>query len=189
PRFDHFRKKFLIPEDVTVFLYQGALSHGRGILQLVEVFKSIDKKAVVVFMGYGTLEPLIKEASHRYDTIFFHEAVSPDVLLEYTGSADVGLSLIEDTCLSYRYCLPNKMFEYIMVGIPIIVSDLPEMRKVVQEYGVGVIAQNGELGLTQVIEEAILLSKQAKKESFDRVRREYNWENQEKRLLEVYDAL
>ncbi|WP_323592289.1 hypothetical protein, partial [Aliarcobacter butzleri] len=74
----------------------------------LETFKTIDNEnAVIVFMGYGSLENLIRETSKEYKNIYFHQAVSPDVLLDYTSSADFGISTIEDSCLSYRYCLPN----------------------------------------------------------------------------------
>ena len=186
---DIFRDKFDISKDETIFLYQGALNKGRGVEMILETFKN-SEKGVVVFMGYGLLEPLIREYSAKYNTIFFHEAVAPDIVLNYTSSADFGLSLIEDSCLSYRYCLPNKMFEYMMVGIAVIVSDLPEMRRVVEEYQVGVVAkENTQDGLKEAIMEAIELDKEALKKNIDFAKGIYNWQEQEKILLKVYNEL
>ena len=124
-----FRENLDIKVEQNIFLYQGALTYGRGIEILLDTFKKLEAKNVIVFMGYGPLEDLLKEEAKKYSNIYFHAAVSPDILLDYTSSADYGISTIEDSCLSYRYCLPNKMFEYMMAEIPLIVSNLPEMKK------------------------------------------------------------
>jgi len=186
-----FRETFGIREDQTIFLYQGGLVNGRGIEDILESFKEINNdKSVIVFMGYGVFEETIKEAASKHDNIFFHPAVSPNVLLNYTSSADFGISMIEDICLSYRYCLPNKMFEYIMAEVPVIVSNLPEMKKVVETYKVGVIAKNnGKEGLEEAILEATQLDKQELNQNIKKAKEIFNWEEQEKVLLSVYQEL
>lgn len=188
---DIFRKTFCIDANKTIFLYQGGLSSGRGIEILLETFKNIkNNKSVIVFMGYGPLEKLVIEASTEYDNIYFHEAVNPDVLLGYTSSADFGISTIEDTCLSYRYCLPNKMFEYTMAGLPLIVSDLPEMKKVVENNDIGIVLkENTPSGLSKAIKKALKLNKAELQGNIEQVKKVYNWEEQEKVLLKLYGEL
>ncbi len=58
-------------------------------------------------------------------------------MMEYTACADLGLSLDKDTNLNYRLSLPNKLFDYLQAGTPVLVSQLPELAKVVIENGVG----------------------------------------------------
>jgi len=197
---DIFREKFDIAKDKTIFLYQGGLSKGRGIEILLEAFKDLanipisnnqyTNIPVIVFMGYGELEELVKEYANKYENIYFHPAVSPDILLDYTGSADFGISTIEDSCLSYRYCLPNKMFEYLMAEIPVIVSNLYEMKKIVEENRIGVVAkENIPKGLKDAIKEAIQLDKEELRHNIKRVKEVYNWQEQEKVLLKVYREL
>ena len=188
---DLFREKLGIKKDKTIFLYQGGLSKGRGIEVLLDAFKDInDNKSVIVFMGYGPLEKVIQEASKKYHNIYFHPAVSPDILLDYTSSADFGISTIEDSCLNYRYCLPNKMFEYLMAEIPVIVSNLYEMRKLVDKYKIGVVAkENSPKELKEAIKEAMSLDRNELLENIKKVKKIYNWEEQEKILLEVYKML
>jgi len=188
---DIFRETFNISKDKTVFLYQGGLSSGRGIEILLETFKTIENKnAVIVFMGYGPLESLVQNATKEYENIYFHKAVSPEVLLNYTSSADFGISTIEDSCLSYRYCLPNKMFEYMMAEIPLIVSNLPEMKRLVENNKIGVVAQqNTSEGLQVAIEKAIKLNQEELQENLKKVKEVYNWEEQEKVLLNLYKEL
>ena len=190
-----FRKNLNISDEKTIFLYQGRLSTGRGVEILLEAFEyinknDIDKTSVIVFMGYGDLEDKIKDYANRYNNIFFHEAVKPDILLSYTSSADFGISTIEDRCLSYRYCLPNKMFEYIMAELLVIVSDLPEMKKLVQKYDIGVAAKSNTVeGLVSAIKEASTIDKDSKIENIKTAKDILNWEQQEKLLIELYQSL
>ena len=197
---DIFREKFGISKETTIFLYQGGLSRGRGIEILLDTFKELanisitynqyTNTPVIVFMGYGELEDLVKEYSKKYNNIYFHSAVSPDILLDYTSSADFGISTIEDSCLSYRYCLPNKMFEYIMANVPVIVSNLPEMRNIVYDHNIGVVAKENTLqGLKEAMENAIKLNKTKLKRNLHKVKEVYNWQEQEKVLVEVYNEL
>jgi glycosyltransferase involved in cell wall biosynthesis len=190
---DIFRETFNISEHKSIFLYQGNLSRGRGVEVVLETFKNLkDEKSVVIFMGYGELEEDIKVHQKKHNNIYFHEAVSPDILLNYTSSADFGISMIEDVCLSYRYCLPNKMFEYIMAGVPVIVSNLPEMKKLIEEYEVGVVAkENRQEALEEAIIEASAIEASALNKShleiqLNRVKSLFNWEEQESVLISLY---
>lgn len=184
-----FREKFAIQDNQTIFLYQGNIGAGRGIDILLDTFKELDKKNVIIFMGYGKVDR-IKELSEKYENIFFHEAVQPDILLNYTSAADFGISTIEASCLSYKYCLPNKMFEYIMAEVPVIVSDLPEMKNIVQNNHIGIIMKsNDKEGIKKAITEAITLDQNQLKHNLQNLKKIYNWEEQEKILLKVYKEL
>jgi glycosyltransferase involved in cell wall biosynthesis len=197
---DIFRETFDIPKDTTIFLYQGGLSKGRGIEILLETFKQLSTTQttdnrytnipVIVFMGYGELEELIKQTSKEYENIYFHKAVTPDILLDYTSSADFGILFYENNCLNHDYCSPNKMFEYLMAEIPVIVSNLYEMKRLVEDNNIGVVAKkNTPKGLKEAIKEAVKLDKEKLKTNIKNVKTIYNWENQEKVLLEVYKEL
>jgi len=187
---DKFREAFGI-EGKTIFLYQGGLGKNRGIELLLEVFRNMEnRESIMVFMGYGDLEALIVKNAKENDNIFFHKAVSPTVLLDYTVSADFGIATIEDSCLSYRYCLPNKLFEYIMAEVPVIVSNLPEMSKIVNENHVGVVLKEETLqGVTEAIKEAVSLDKQKINKNLKKLKEIYNWEAQEHVLVKLYGEL
>jgi len=190
---DIFRETLNISQDKTIFLYQGGLSSGRGIEILLEAFKLMDNyenNSVIVFMGYGVLEEVIKQAENNYDNIYFHDAVSPNVLLEYTSSADFGILFYENSCLNHYYCSPNKMFEYIMAEIPVIASNLYEMKRLVENNNIGVVAkQNTPQGLQEAIKQAMKLNKKELQQNIQKVKEIYNWEEQEKVLINVYTEL
>ena len=149
---DIFRAKFNLLETQKIFLYQGSLNPGRGVEVLLEAFSSFESdELVLIFMGYGSLVSTICERQSK--NIFYHSAVPSNTLLEHTASADFGIAFVEDSCLSYRYCLPNKLFEYLMADLPVITSNLPEMRRVVEDYGVGVVSEDNSLtGLLDAIQ-------------------------------------
>jgi glycosyltransferase involved in cell wall biosynthesis len=191
PKRNLFRESLGIGSDQTIFLYQGGLSKGRGIELLLEAFSDLNSdKNVLVCMGYGPLEALILEKSQQHRTIFFHPAVSPDVLLNYTSSADYGISFIEDACLSYRYCLPNKMFEYLMAGLPVLISNLIEMKRLVETEGVGIVAEENTIsGFRKAVEASLIQDYATIQKNVFEARKKYCWEEQENILKDVYCAL
>ena len=120
-----------------VFLYQGALSPGRRVEQLLRVFAKAAADRHVVFMGYGVLQPEIEEAARRHRNIHFVSAVPPEQVLAHTKDANVGICGGENICLSYFVSLPNKLFEYLHAGLPLLVPQWPEMSRIVDSYGCG----------------------------------------------------
>jgi glycosyltransferase involved in cell wall biosynthesis len=109
------------------------------------------------------------------------------MVLPYTCSADVGVTYIDNGSLNDRLCLPNKMFEYIMAGLPVIVNDAPEMRRVVEEYRIGVILESltGE-SLARALDEIDRLDRGVLAENLKRAASVFSWENQEKVMLGAY---
>lgn len=188
---DNLRRDLEVPANQTIFLYQGGLAHGRGIDVLLNAFDSADMAdKAIVFMGYGPMEPEIKAKAQKCNNIYFREAVAPAEVILHTSSADVGISTIENTCLSYYYCLPNKLFEYAMAEIPVIVSNLAEMKKIVNQYGLGVVAQeNSVVGIRQAINEMQNFDLEKFVENVKEFKSVYNWETQEQSLLKIYSSL
>ena len=191
---DKFRKEFSISDNKVIILYQGGLTRGRGIEKIIESIKLIKSNICIVFMGYGTLVDYIRDKMEEYpDKIYYKSAVPPSNVLSYTASADIGLCLIENTCLSYYYCLPNKLFEYLMAGLPIIISNFPEMERVVRkEHNCGLtVDPSSPEEIASKIDE--LINNRNLFEKFKANTRlaaqKYNWENQEKILRKVYEEL
>lgn len=122
-------------------IYQGALNMGRGIELMIEAMRHLEGYTLWI-IGTGDLDDLLRGLADQYDLgdkVIFKGFVQFDELKSLTPQADLGLSLEQDRGASYHYALPNKLFDYIQAGLPVLVSDLPEMRRVVDEYGVGEI--------------------------------------------------
>ncbi len=140
------RKSLDIPSDIKIVLHQGSLQQHRGGVAMVEAMRYTEE-AVLVFLGGGPLKPeiqkLVKET--KLDSkIRFMDPVPPNQLLSYTASADLGLTFLEDSCLNHRYALPNKLFEYLAAGIPVIASDLPEIAQIIEQFDVGCVVPSGD---------------------------------------------
>jgi len=191
PKLNLFRERLGIRSDQTIFLYQGGLSKGRGIELMLEAFSYLDSDQIVlVFMGYGPLEDLIQKQVLKQKAVYYHPAVGFDMLLKFTSSADYGISFIEDSCLSDRYCLPNKIFEYLMAGLPVLISNLFEMKRLVEVERVGVVAaENTVKGFRQAVHASLHQNYAAIQKNVFSARRKYCWEEQEKVLKKVYDVL
>ena len=188
---DLFRGKFNIDKEKIVFLYQGALSKGRGVDLLLESFvKRKDDEVVIVFMGFGRLEEDIKTASKENNNIFFHSAVAPDIVLDYTSSADFGMHMIKNTCLNHYYCLPNKLFEYANAGLPVVVSNMKEMKELVEKYDMGVVVKDNKIeSINNAIDKILDLDIERMKQNSRRCAEENSWNVQEKILKKVYQGM
>ena len=188
---NYFREQLGIREDQLIFLYQGALFPGRGVHLILEAFKARrDDSVVVVFMGYGELEKDVVASAAKFGNIFFYPAVSPQVVLDYTSSADVGVSLIEATCLSYYYCMPNKLFEYAMAGLPVIVSNMKEMSEFVRFNRVGVVADQCSVGaINQAIDVFLSCDLSEMKSRSYVAACKFSWEVQEQKMISAYELI
>jgi glycosyltransferase involved in cell wall biosynthesis len=181
------RESLGIADDHLVFLYQGIIGDGRGVDMLIKAFAAQAADRHLVFMGYGARSEDVITAANRHPNVHYLPAVTPDVLSSYTSGADVGLAIIENISLSYYYCLPNKIFEYLASGLPVIATDLPCMRELVESEGCGwLVPQDAEM-LARVVrcithEDVCRLRPRA----FS-VQSRYAWQLEEPALLAMYD--
>lgn len=180
------KKKFRMQDDEILFIFQGSFSEHRGINMLLSAFSKVDKKKHVVFMGYGMLENSIKEYEQNYSNIHYYPAIKPEDIIMYTKSADVGISITENTCLSHFYSLPNKVFEYLMSGIPLIVSDFPEMGKIIDENNCGWKVSVNEKSVFDLIDSITIEELNEKRNSVLRCKDFFGWDKEEEKLLKAY---
>ena len=127
-----------------LLLYQGVFNRNRGLPQAIEAMRTLDDCRLAL-VGYGPMEAELKELVRTgglEDAVAFFDAVPFDTLMRYTAAADVGMIPIVGACLSYATAAPNKLFEYMMVGIPVVASDLPDMARVVRDTGAGTLIED-----------------------------------------------
>ncbi|MBI3747948.1 MAG: glycosyltransferase [Chloroflexi bacterium] len=132
---DLLRRATELPPGTPIALYHGAFSPHRGVEELAEAILLPGMEAVhAVFLGYGSLEADLRElaAEPRFGgRVHVLKAVSPGVLPAWVASADVGVMAIQASTLNHRLSSPNKLFESIATGLPVVVSDFLEMRRIV----------------------------------------------------------
>jgi len=191
PKSNLLRTIHKIPVNHTIFLYQGLLGYGRGIENILAAMKKLkDHPVSFVFMGYGPLSEDIIKSSYSSQNIFFQSAVSQSVLLDYTASADYGVNLTVNTCLSRYYALPNKLFEYTMAGIPSIVSDHYERATFVKQNNVGHVVEDNNIdAIVETFKKVSTCDSSQFNASVQNVALQYNWEIESRKLLDLYARL
>lgn len=187
-RSDLLREELQIPASAKIFLYHGNLAPGRGIPAMLDAFRGANpNERALVVMGYGHFAAQVQAEAERSRAIYFRDAVAPGDVVRYAASADVGLCLIEDICLSYRYCLPNKLFEFLMAGLPVIVSNLPEMASLVRDYRVGEIAYEVSAdGIEDPVRRLLAADPEGLAANVRQAARRFSWETEEAQIIESY---
>ncbi len=169
-----------------IILYQGVLNVGRGLELIIETIRFLED-SILVIAGFGIYFKKLKakvEELNLENKVHFLGKLSPKRLHKITPLANLGISLEEDVGLNYKYALPNKVFDYIQAEIPILVSDLKEMRKIVEKHKVGeLVKSRTPVKLANQIE---LLLKKDFSSGLKIAKKELIWENQEEKLLEIF---
>ncbi len=133
-----------MPPTKLLILQGSGINVDRGSEEMVEAMQFL-QQVVLLIVGGGDVIPQLKkkvEALKLEEKVIFIERQPYDKLMQYTVSADLGISLDKDTNINYRFSLPNKLFDYIQAGIPVYASDLPEIRKIVDSFSVGMISSS-----------------------------------------------
>ncbi len=174
-----------------IILYQGALNLGRGIESAIRSMKYIDG-AELWLAGDGDLTAQLKQLVEELQLeakVKFLGRLPIDKLSEVTRQANLGISLEEDLGLNYRFALPNKLFDYIQAGVPVLVSNLPEMKRIVEHYQIGAIAETHQRkDLAETIKMALFNQEKNAvwKNNLKLAAKELCWENEEVILQEIY---
>ena len=136
------RHDFVDRDDNLLVVFQGAgINPGRGAGELVEAMTLLEGVVLLVIGSGDIIGEVRKGVAERGldDKIRFVPRMPWEQMMAYTKCCDAGLSLDTDTCFNQRLSLPNKLFDYIAAGIPVVVSPLPEVSAVVMKYGCGII--------------------------------------------------
>lgn len=187
------RDELNLKEAWPIVIYQGGLQAGRGLERLVRAAKEVSF-AYFVLIGSGRLEHKLKRLADELGVsgkVKFIPMVSLDELPDYTASADIGIQPILNTCLNHYSTDSNKLFEYVLAGLPVIATGFPEIRKIIDKYQVGLLADESLEGLVLAISTIVNNSKLRKeyKANTFKARSELSWESQEGTLLDLYEKL
>jgi len=192
-RSNRLRVELGIPEDLHILVYQGGIMSGRGIEAFLQASQKIPSVAAVLLGDGPLLEELHKKAQQGIlQRVYLPGKVPLTDLPSYTASADIGISIIEPTCRSYYYALPNKLFEYMQARIPVIGSNLPEIAHIIRTYDVGEVVNPDDpdaiaAGIKRLIEDKTRYQKV--KANTRNVAELYNWQHESEKLLALYQRL
>ena len=182
-----------VPEE-NVVVYYGAVTRGRGLETAIAALDELPAVRLRIVgpdaWGYRHgLESFAERAGVR-ERVEFHPPVAPADGGSVLSAAAVGLALIEPVCASYRLTLPNKLFEYVAAGVPILASDLPVIARFVGDHDVGLAvspASSSEVaaGLARMLEPE---ANQAFRAAAARAAKAISWETESQKLAQAYVA-
>lgn len=195
---EHSRKKSRqdlgLPVDKKILILQGAgINIQRGAEELVEAMRYTNENILLLIIGGGDVFEILKGMIIQYhleEKVIIKGKLPYAELIQYTMNADLGLTLDKDTNLNYRFSLPNKIFDYIHAGIPVLASPLPELKAIIDKYGVGkTILTHEPRHISEKIEEMLGDPKNTEiwKLNLQRAALALNWENEEKVLMDILE--
>lgn len=179
-----------------VIVHSGRIAHSRHLTELIASLAYLPDERLVVLMGEGqrhVREDIVRQAAAlgKHDNVMLLPAVPVQAVSATLAQADVGVALLPTSRLSYRYSLPNKVFEYIAAGLPVVVSGGVELAELTQRYQIGAVCDETDPhSIAEAIEEVLDPGNYSRlKENVREARRVLNWEVEEKKLWNLYDAV
>jgi glycosyltransferase involved in cell wall biosynthesis len=177
-----------------VLVYSGLLIPNRGLENTIRALHHLANMQLVL-LGEGVLRQRLEALvanSGLSDRVTFADLIPHLEVPAFISSADIGIVPYEHVGLNYYLCSPNKLFHYVMAGLPIACSDFPFLRTVVVDNEIGTVFDPSDpRGIAAAIQELISdpAAFRARKARVEALKQRYSWEEQEKRFLGVYESL
>ncbi|TCP29999.1 glycosyltransferase involved in cell wall biosynthesis [Scopulibacillus darangshiensis] len=183
-----------INADEPILLYQGGIQTGRGLDKLIEAVPQF-KRGIVVFIGEGRIKPdLVNMVSELRleDKVKFLPKVPVEELLNYTRNAYLGFQVLNNVCFNHYSASSNKLFEYMMSGVPVVACQFPEIQRVVETEEIGICIDSHDPnaiaeGVNTLLEDSERYA--AMKANCFKARDKYNWEKEKTGFIDIYQKL
>lgn len=172
-------------------VYVGILSDGRLIPELLQIVSTHDDYELHI-AGFGPLEELVHTYSARCDNIIYYGKVEYDRAITLEQNADIMIAAYDPAIANHKYAAPNKFYEALMLGKPIIMCEGTGFADLVKEYGIGAAVAYSETGLLQGLEEVrAMLDEYQEKSAFEKTlfREKYSWAEMATRLRALYEEI
>lgn len=136
------REELNLPLNKHIVILQGAgINVQRGAEELVEAFQFLDDSFVLLIIGGGDVIEHLKQNVNNFkiiNKVIFIDKIPASELRQYTMNANLGVTIDKDSNMNYHFSLPNKVFDYMHAGIPILASKLPEIENIINKYKIGI---------------------------------------------------
>jgi glycosyltransferase involved in cell wall biosynthesis len=192
---EFLREKSGTPSDATVVLYQGWFSDERNLLTMVQAVEQFRDDAYLVLIGYGEYEKKMREVFQGKDwekKIRFLGRIDSKEILTYTAGADLGLIPYQAIDLNHKLCSPNKFFEYVQVGVPVVAQDLVFFREMKERYGVVAVGDLSTVsGMAKTVNDLLDHPErlEAMRSACHTAAKVLNWDTEGRKLLKAYENL
>lgn len=198
---DRIRRAAGIPAAAPVVISHGGFRPGRGLQEAAEAILVPGLEAAhLALLGFGPLraELLALAAEPRFGgRVHVLDPVAPDDVVAWVASADVACLPVQATNRSYELATPNKLFEALAAGVPVVASDLPGIRAIVVDDPDGPLGELCDpadpVAIGAAIRRILELGADARRDLRERclraARERWNWETESARLVDLYRAL
>lgn len=177
-----------LPQKAYILINQGSgINVDRGMEEMLRALHQLSPEVILVLVGKGDVLPSLKQQAQReglQERVIFVPPQPYGQMLQYTLAADCGLSLDKDSNINYRFSLPNKVFDYIKCGLPMVVSPVVEVRRLVEHYGLGEVSDHAHLAAA--VERVRRRGKSHYRAALARAAAENNWEHERQKLIELF---
>ena len=188
------RSELGLPLDKKIVLLQGSgINVQRGAEEAVEAMQFLDNTLLLIVGGGDVLEILKRMVTEKglQEKVSFVPRQTPEKLAGYTANADIGLTIDKDTNINYRFSLPNKLFDYMYAGVPVLATPLVELKNIIEQYNIGTFIPDHEpKHIAKTIEDMLndedrlALYRKNTKLASD----ELNWETERQVLVKIFST-
>jgi glycosyltransferase involved in cell wall biosynthesis len=193
---DTVRRRIGLSSEIPLMVYVGSITVDRGLELCVRALQHLpDVHFAAVGPRYQATEEAMKCAAAEIgslDRLHLVDAVPPTDVMNFISDADCSVMAIQNVCLSYYFCFPNKLLESVLSGLPVVAADLYELRRFVVQYNVGVVVDERDpRSIADGVRE-VLRHRPRYRPSADTMRAildVYGWDTQRQRLVDLYCSL
>lgn len=188
---NYWRQKFNLSHEDIILLYQGGMTPERGIEECISALLLLPSRFKLILLGEGRLkEKLIQMVKdlNLLDRVFFHQQVPPDDILWYTKQADLGLVIYKNTCQNNYLSTPNKIFEYMMAGIPTLASNHPGKSYLVEKEKTGICVEENPQSIKDGIERIMSNYREYQTNCIEK-RSAFSWQAEQNKIVGLYQSL
>lgn len=188
------RERAGLTEESRVAVYVGGITTGRGIDEAIEAIAQLPDDVHLVLLGQGSPENIAFFGALAVrlgvaDRVHFAGSVESDSVSAAIADADVSLVYTQPKNLSYRLSLPNKLFESVHAGLPVVASDLPDVRALVEQYGFGELCEPDDVASLAEAVERVVAHSDDLRAAAAAAASSLSWENEMERLFALYQSI
>jgi glycosyltransferase involved in cell wall biosynthesis len=190
------RARLALPEGTPLIVYVGSVTIDRGLEHCVRSLIYLPTAHfAVVGPRYDVTEAAMSRVATEvgvFDRLHFIDPVPSSDVMSFIRTAHCGVMAIQNVCLSYYFCFPNKLLESVLAGLPVAVANLPELRAFVEEHGVGVVMDETDPQSIAGAIETILgdpVKYRPSNMKIAKIEKHYGWPTQAERLVGLYRSI
>lgn len=172
--------------EARLLLYLGRIAPNRGLERMMRLTAQCPDFHFAL-IGAGPMVGQVQAMAAAHANLHYLPPVVSAEVVDMARGADIGLSVIDHSCLSYTYAMPNKLFEYLQAGVPVLIGNMPEQRAIIEAHGAGwVLPEDDDAAALAFLQSLTRDEINAKKAGASAASHVYSWRGERAVLLAAY---